>query len=234
MIALLENIEQLLAAGAAGFVGLCLIQPKIFPHERPITVVVAENPRFVPMGCDPSGDLLSDKPPIRGAEDIGTSCAGLQLNLMLDQRDMDRVGNFGFAVDSVREVGVIVAGGNPLQAVGAGPEAVETQCAHLADAVAHPLFLTVAVDKCDGSLRHACDRMTETHAKEAVSVGRDQPPAIVDAFGVEETSSLPLDIDGAAVAIELWPVGYRIPTEFRRACDGDRFRTPDCSMAVWQ
>ncbi len=53
--------------------------------------------------------------------------------------------------------------------------------------------------------------MTEAHVEKAVPVGRDQPPAMVDAFGVEEPGLLAVDIDEVAVAIEPWPVGYRIP-----------------------
>ena len=156
------------------------------------------------------GDLLADKPPIPGAEDIGTRFAGLELHLMLDQRNVDRVGDPGVAVDPVRQVGVNVAGRNALQAVGPGPDAVETKGAHLADAVAHPRLLTAAVGEGDGGLRHACDRMTDADAEKAVPVGRDQPPAVVDALGVEETSLLALDVEESAVAIELWPVGCRI------------------------
>ena len=54
------------------------------------------------MRCDPFDDLLADILPILGAEDIGTLLPGLQFDLMLDQRNMDRVGNLGFAVDVVR------------------------------------------------------------------------------------------------------------------------------------
>ena len=49
--------------------------------------------------------------------------------------------------------------------------------------------------------------MTDADAKKAVPVGSDQPPAIVDSFGVEETSSMPLDIEESAVSIERLPLG---------------------------
>ena len=53
--------------------------------------------------------------------------------------------------------------------------------------------------------------MTEADAKETVPVGRDQPPAIVDVFGVEETCVFALDVEESAVAIELLPVGRSSP-----------------------
>ena len=76
--------------------------------------------------------------------------------------------------------------------------------------------------------------MTEAHAKEAVTVGHDQPPALVDALGVEETGLLALDIDEAAVAIELWPVGCRILTGLRGSLGAPESICADCSMAVRQ
>ena len=126
---------------------------------------------------------------------------------MLDQGNMDGVGNLGFAVDLVRQVGVNVAEANALEAVGSRPDAVETQFAHLANAVAHPLFLTAVVSECNGALRHARDRMTYADAKKAVPLGSDQPPAIVDSLSVEETGLFAFDIEESAVLVELLAVG---------------------------
>ena len=120
---------------------------------------------------------------------------------------MDGVGSLGFAVDPIRQVGLNVTEANALETAGSGPDAVETQFAHLADAVAYPLFLTAVVSECDGTLRHARDRMTNADAQETVSGGSDQPPAIVDLLGVEETGSFAFDIEESAVLIELIAVG---------------------------
>ena len=49
--------------------------------------------------------------------------------------------------------------------------------------------------------------MTDADAEKAVPVGSDQPPAIIDSLGVEETGSLALDIEEPTVLIELLPVG---------------------------
>ena len=72
----------------------------------------------------------------------------------------------------------------------------------LADAVAHPRFLTAAVGEGDGGLRHACDRMTDANTEKAVTVGRDQPPAVVDSLGVEGPCLFALDVEESAVLIE--------------------------------
>ena len=120
---------------------------------------------------------------------------------------MDRVGNLGFTVDLVCQFGVDVAEANALKDVGSGPDGVETQFAHLADAVAHPFFLAAAVSERDGALRHARDRMTDADAEKAVPVWSDQPPTVVDLLGVEEAGSFALDIEESAVSIELLAVG---------------------------
>ena len=111
---MLEHVEQSLAAGAFGLVGKGLVNPKLLKHERPVSVVGAENPRIVSIGSDTFGDLLADMPLILGAEDIGTLLTGLQLDLMLDQRNVDRLGNLEFTVDLVRQLGVNVAEANAL------------------------------------------------------------------------------------------------------------------------
>ena len=49
--------------------------------------------------------------------------------------------------------------------------------------------------------------MRDADAEKAVSVGSDQPPAIVDSLGVEETGSFAFDIEETAVSIELLAVG---------------------------
>lgn len=53
--------------------------------------------------------------------------------------------------------------------------------------------------------------MTDANAKEAVPVGGDQPPAVVDALGVEETCLFTLDVEESTVSIELLPVGRTSP-----------------------
>lgn len=58
-------------------------------------LVAAENPRILFAGLDPLGDLLADIRLGVGAEDIGTRFAGFQLAGLLDQGDMDGVGNPG-------------------------------------------------------------------------------------------------------------------------------------------
>ena len=127
----------------------CAIALKIILDDP--VLVVAENPRVLFAGLDPLGDLLADIPLGAGAEDIGTRFAGFQLAGLLDQGDMDGVGNPGLALDAVRKAGVDVAESNALETGGARPNGIESQLAHLADAVAHPLFLTAVLAECDGA-----------------------------------------------------------------------------------
>ena len=57
--------------------------------------------------------------------------------------------------------------------------------------------------------------MTKADAKETVPVGRDQPPAVVDALGVKETCLFALDVEESAVSIELLPIGRSTPMKLK-------------------